>query len=119
MKSRQGFGRRSFLARVLGGVAAGGALTLVSGEALAFQVTDSDSGARADPAGRGRGRTGESDGDPTDPAGYGRPRTGCSDGDSGRGADPAGRGRGQGECNDRDRGPARDPAGRGRRCIRR
>ena len=86
-------GRRSFLARVLGGVAISGALTLVSGEALAVQVTDSDSGPKGDPAGRGRGRTGESDGDPTDPAGYGRPRTGCSDGDSGTNGDPGGRGR--------------------------
>ena len=75
MKVMRRISRRSFMARVLGGAAAGGALTLVSGEALAFQETDSDSGARADPAGRGRGRTGESDGDPSDPAGYGRPRT--------------------------------------------
>src|SRR5205085_9997097 len=93
MQTRHGLGRRSFLRRVLGGVAVGGTLTLVAGEAQAFQETDSDSGARADPAGRGRGRTGETDGDPSDPSGYGRPRTGCTDGDSGTNGDPAGRGR--------------------------
>ena len=76
MKPTRRLSRRSFLARVAGGVAAGGALGLVAGEAPAFQVTDSDSGPRGDPAGRGRGRTGESDGDPADPAGYGRPNTG-------------------------------------------
>ena len=54
MRARSGLRRRSFLASVLGGLAASGALTLVAGKALAFQVTDSDSGARADPAGRGR-----------------------------------------------------------------
>ena len=79
MRTRLGLSRRSFLARVMGGVAASGALTLVAGEARAFQVTDSDSGPKGDAAGRGRGRTGESDGDPTDPAGYGRPRTGCTE----------------------------------------
>src|SRR5690242_21654708 len=111
MHAKHGLGRRSFLARVLGGAAASGALTLVSGEALAFQVTDSDSGARGDPAGRGRGRTGETDGDPTDPSGYGRPRTGCSDGDSGTNGDPAGRGRCRTGESDSD--PS-DAAGHGR-----
>ena len=132
MKARHGLSRRSFLTRVVGGVAIGGALTLVAGEALAFQVTDSDSGARGDPAGRGRGRTGESDGDPTDPAGYGRPRTGCSDGDSGTQrrsrrpralphresdsdpTDAGGHGRPRTGITDGDSGPGADAAGRGR-----
>ena len=114
MRRDAGSSRRSFLARVAGGVAAGGALALVSGEARAFQVTDSDSGAKGDPAGRGRGRTGESDGDPTDPAGYGRPRTGCSDGDSGTNGDPAGRGRCRTGESDSDSGANADAAGHGR-----
>ena len=55
MKSTRKLSRRSFLTRVAGGaVAAGGAMIMLSGEAQA-QVTDSDSGPRADAAGRGRG----------------------------------------------------------------
>ena len=49
------FDRRSFLTRVAGVAVAGG---LAAGEARALQVTDSDTGPYADPAGRGRGGTG-------------------------------------------------------------
>ena len=119
MQPTRKLSRRSFVARVLGGGASAGALLAVTGEAKAFQETDSDRGPKADQAGHGRGRTGESDGDPSDPAGYGRPRTGCTDGDGGSNGDPAGRGRGSGVCSDRDRGPGADPPGRGQRCLRR
>src|SRR3954464_8360854 len=93
MQPTRKLSRRSFVARVLGCGASAGALLAVTGEARAVQETDTDSGPRADQAGHGRGRTGESDGDPSDPAGYGRPRTGCTDGDSGGNGDPAARGR--------------------------
>ena len=69
--------RRSFLARVAGGAAAG-SLMLVAGRAGA-QVTDCDRGTGADPAGRGTGRS---------------TRTGVTDSDSGAAADPSGCGRG-------------------------
>ncbi len=62
MKATRRLSRRSFLARVAGGGVAFGALAAVAGDAAA-QETDSDSGPKADAAGHGRGRTGESDGD--------------------------------------------------------
>ena len=116
--------RRSFMASVLGGAAvAGGASSLIAGEARAQQRptgrTDGDSGSYADRGGYGRtgmtdsdpydragygvgggggGRTGLSDSDPVDAAGNGRGgsrgRTGISDSDSGSNADAAGEGRG-------------------------
>ncbi len=101
--------RRSFLRRV-GATASIGALGIVTGTtAVRAQVSDSDTGANADPA--GRGRTGSTDTDTGSNAdrGYrGRRASGsdgtgsgrsCSDSDSGSRADPGGRGS---RCNDSD-----------------
>ena len=137
---RRRINRRSFIASVAGGAAAGaGALGLVIGRAEAGQVpdrdpsdpvgrgrgggtgiTDTDSGVGADPAGRGRGggprpgSTGVTDSDPSDPVGRGRGGSGITDSDTGPYADPRGRGRGG------VRGPGGnnpyDPAGREERC---
>jgi len=101
--------RRSFLATVAGGAAAG-PLLLVSDEAAALQsgCTDADPLSRGgDPGGRGRHcqgrpRTGCSDRDPSDPGGSGRNCTaaqGCSDSDP---SDPAGRGRSCGSTGGND-----------------
>ena len=104
--------------------------------------SDNDSGATADPSGRGRRRgeqapqTGITDSDPTDSYGEGRgtagngarpwrtrpdgtpvEHTGITDSDSGQSRDPAGYGRGSRECRDSDHSNAnwqhRDPV---RRC---
>src|SRR4051812_30091711 len=73
MKPTRRLSRRSFLARVAGGaIVAGGALTMVGAPAGALQVTDSDRGPNADPAGRGRGVTDSDSGPNADPAGRGR-----------------------------------------------
>lgn len=68
--------------------------------------SDSDTGANADPGGRGRRCSPAS--------------TGCSDSDSGANADPGGRGRRCSQvttgCSDSDSGANADPGGRGRRC---
>ncbi|WP_444854416.1 hypothetical protein [Sphingosinicella sp.] len=78
------------------------------------QVTDSDSGPGADPAGRGRGGGSHQQG----PA-----RTGITDSDGGAYADPVGNGRGGGQrpggstrtgITDSDSGAYADPAGNGR-----
>ena len=71
--------RRSFMATVLGGVAATGATTLIAGEAQAQQRptgrSDSDSGYGSDPAGRGySGLTDSDSGSNRDRAGHGRGR---------------------------------------------
>lgn len=82
MKPTRKLSRRSFLTRVAGGaIVGGGAMIALTGGAQAFQVTDGDAGATADPANRGRG-------------GANRRIRGCTDGDSGASADPAGNGRG-------------------------
>jgi hypothetical protein len=104
MKPTRRVSRRSFLVRVAGGaLIAGAALTVLGGEAGAFQITDSDSGPGADPRGRGRGALTDSDRGPSaDQPGKGRGprRTSCAagravtDGDSGPNADAAGCGRG-------------------------
>jgi len=114
---RRKISRRSFLGRVAGGAAVvGGAFELMTGPAVA-QVTDSDTGSNADPAGRGRGRTGVTDRDPGDAVGNGRGgRSGVTDNDTGSNADPAGNGRGRRACSDSDSGTNADPVGRGRRC---
>jgi len=97
--------RRSFLHRVSSGALALGPMGVITGQAYARQtsgVTDSDSGASADPFGNGRG-TG----------------TGITDSDLGPSADPVGRGRGTSQRNysgitDADGGPNADPLGNGR-----
>jgi hypothetical protein len=82
MKPTRKLSRRSFLTRVAGGaIVGGGAMIALTGGARAFQVTDSDAGATADPPNGGRG-------------GANRRIRGCTDGDSGASADPAGNGRG-------------------------
>lgn len=97
MKPVRKLSRRSFLTRVAGGaIVGGGAMIALAGGAQAFQVTDSDAGAAADPPGRGRGR---------------RPIQGCTDADSGANADRPGNGRGN-RTTDND--PA-DPPSCGRR----
>ena len=78
--------RRSFLGRVMGGVAIAGAATVLGGTAARAQVSDSDPTDAA-----GRGRTGRTDSDPTDGAGRGRgTHNGRSDSDP---TDSAGQGR--------------------------
>jgi hypothetical protein len=54
MKITRKLSRRSFLGTVAGGAVAGGAFLALGGEAGAVQQSDSDSGPRADPVGRGR-----------------------------------------------------------------
>lgn len=99
MKPTRKLSRRSFLTRVAGGaIVGGGAMVALAGGAQAFQVTDGDAGATADPAGRGRG-------------GANRRIRGCSDADSGANGDPAGNGRGN-RTTDGDPG---DPPSCGRR----
>lgn len=118
--------RRSFLGRVVGGVAAtGGAMTMVAGTAHAQanytgvtdcdrgeggirdrpgygrgqrnQYTDSDSGPNRDPPCGGRGT---SSGSPTGTQyNSNQPHTGCSDSDYGSNGDPSGYGR---ACRGRD-----------------
>lgn len=115
MKTNRKLSRRSFIGRVVGGaVAGGGALVVLSGSAEAFQVTDSDSGANSDPAGRGRTGVTDSDSGPnSDRPGHGRSRSArpCTDSDSGPNSDQPGRGRGNGRS---DSDPT-DRAGCGRR----
>jgi len=87
--------RRSFLARILGGVVvAGGAMGAVTGSASAQSYsgrTDADS---RDAVNYGRGRTGLTDSDSTDTSGNGRGRqTGLTDSNS---TDTSGNGRGTG-----------------------
>jgi len=102
MKPVRKLSRRSFLTRVAGSaVIAGGAIAALGGTAQAFQATDSDAGATADPPGRGRGNA--------------RNRIrGCTDGDSGASADPAGNGRGS-RTTDADAGANSDQPNCGRR----
>lgn len=99
-------------------------------QGYATGVTDSDSGAYADPAGNGRGAqrqqcsgiTDSDGGSYADPGGCGRGRagmtTGITDSDGGPYADPAGNGRGSAQgytgLTDSDGGPYADPAGNGR-----
>ena len=109
MARRTSVSRRSFLEQVAGGVVGatliGGTASATHGGLAQAGITDSDTGARADPVGRGRG-------------------AGVTDSDTGSAADPVGRGRGgrtggpQGQAGsgvtDRDGGPTADPAGQGR-----
>jgi hypothetical protein len=124
MKVTRKVSRRSFMASV-GATAGGGALALVNGRAEA-QVTDGDP---TDPVGRGRGTASPQPGGITDsdtgagadPAGHGRgPRSpsGVTDSDTGSGADPVGQGRGPRSAapglTDSDSGSGADPVGHGR-----
>ena len=128
MSDKKQIDRRSFMARVMGGIAVGGALGTVAGCA----GTDSDP---YDLAGLGRGMTagGCSDSDSgygEDQVGNGRrcgtpgpapPPSNCSDSDSGRSSDGIGQGRRCGpppptNCSDSDSGRYGDPEGNGRRC---
>ncbi len=133
MKPTRKLNRRSFMAKVAGGVAAVGALgVLATDEAQAVQsgCTDSDSGPNSDSPGYGRScgnrrRTGCTDSDTgpnSDPPGNGRcnsrpvrNRTGCTDSDGGRYADGVGYGRHCGRrrtgYTDRDRPTSRAMAG--------
>jgi hypothetical protein len=128
IKTRPKLGRRSLL-----GAAAGlaGAAALGTPRSADAQVTDSDGGQCADPAGRGRGATGVTDNDGgqyADPVGNGR-FSGLTDSDGGSCADPAGQGRGRpasgggggrtsGGPTDSDSGAYADPAGQGRGGVR-
>ncbi len=96
--TRRKMGRRSLLGLAGAGAIGAAALVATGGKAQA-QVTDSDGGAFADPAGNGRGGV----------------RTGLTDSDGGRWADPPGGGRRGSGLTDSDRGPITDPAGNGRR----
>ena len=97
--------RRSFLRRV-GATASIGALGVITGtSAVRAQVSDSDSGANADPAGRGRTGVTDSDtGGNSDRVGHGR----------GGASDPGGSGR---NCSDSDGGSRADPGGSGTSCT--
>ena len=101
MKPTRRLSRRSFLGRVAGGaVAAGAAMTVLTGPAEAQGCSDSDSGRNGDPSGRGRRC--------------------CTDSDRGRYADGVGRGRrcGRSGITDRDTGGNSDAAGNGRGPLR-
>lgn len=95
--------RRSFMRRV-GATASIGALSVITGVSAArAQVTDSDTGASADPVGGGTDNDTGANSDnvgagrgSSDRAGNGRS---CSDNDSGGRSDPGGRGR---SCSDSD-----------------
>ena len=148
MKPTRTVSRRSFLRKVAGGGAGLISVTALTGCATTGYtdsdpfdpigggrwggggITDADTGAYADPPGRGRGsRGGYSDNDPSDPPGRGRgggysdndptdPAGGgggvCTDSDRGRDADPSGQGRDCRGYTDNDKGPEADPPGRGR-----
>lgn len=126
--------RRSFMERVIGGAAAGGAIALISGHAQAqtysgvtdsdttpvrdrpgygtgtrTQHTDRDTGPNADAQFHGRGPQGEVSGEGR----YGEYPSGCSDSDGGPGSDPGGRGV---RCNGQQP-PVRRPPGRTRHCT--
>ena len=127
--------RRSFLQRVIGAAAGGGAIALVAGRAAAqtytgvtdndrppghrdrpgygtgtrTQHTDRDTGPQADPPGGGRGPQGAISGQGR----YGEYPSGCSDSDGGPGADPGGRGV---RCNGQQP-PVRRPPDHTRHCT--
>jgi hypothetical protein len=98
--TERNMGRRSLLGIVGGGLLLGTAATVVGNEAKAQKpeelASDSDSGANADPAGRGRtGHTDRDSGGSSDQAGRGVcAERGHTDSDTGGSADAAGRGRG-------------------------
>lgn len=91
-------GRRAAFGVVGGGILGAAAVAALphQGKAQEGLASDSDSGANADAAGRGRtGHTDRDSGGGSDRAGHGVcAERGHSDSDSGGGADPAGSGRG-------------------------
>jgi hypothetical protein len=102
MDKKPSISRRSFLRRVVGGAALGGAGAMVTGCAT-LANTDSDP---YDPIGEGYGRPDYPDDQ-------------CTDSDRGRYSDPRGQGRNCRQpvaCNDSDAGRNADPSGQGRRC---
>ena len=130
--------RRSFMAQVLGGVAAGGALVMVSGRVAAqtysgvtdsdtgnvrdrvgygvgtrTQYTDQDTGPNRDAQFHGRGPAARGEGAVSGTGRYGEAASGCSDSDGGPGSDPAGRGV---RCNGQTP-PRRYPPGHTRHCT--
>ena len=139
MKATRKLNRRSFVASVLGGIAAGGGATaLVTGDAAAQtysgvtdadtgtvrdrpgygvgtrnRYTDRDTGPNADPQFQGRGPNGRPEGSVSGQGSYGDAPSGCSDSDGGPGADPGGRGV---RCNGRTP-PTRYPPGHTRHCT--
>ena len=133
MKPTRQLNRRSFLARVAGGVALPGAFLAVTGDAPAqvnrTGINDHDHRVRrhgiADETCNGRGGEGSvrcyTDNDGTDASMTGqggRVRTGVTDTDSGAGADAPGYGtrtvnRARTGLTDTDRGAGSDPAGYG------
>jgi|SRR6056297_2639682 len=96
--TRRRMNRRSLLG-LAGAGAVGAAAFVATGRPAQAQVTDSDGGPFADPAGNGRGGV----------------RTGLTDSDGGQWADPPGGGRWGSGLTDSDNGPITDPAGNGRR----
>jgi hypothetical protein len=119
MASSRRLGRRSFLTRIMGGVAAGGALALVTGSAAAQRtatytgVTDCDTGNPQDSPGYGTGVRNQYTDRDTGPLADAR----CQGrGPSGAGQNqPSGLQSGAGtRCSDRD---PTDPGGRGRNCT--
>lgn len=140
MEGRSKLNRRSFMERVIGGVATGGAIALVAGSARAQNVqysgvtdadtgngadrpgygtgtrsvhTDSDTGPSADAQFHGRGPAARGEGGVSGTGRYGEAPSGCSDSDGGPGADPGGRGV---RCNGQTP-PRRYPPGHTRHCT--
>ncbi len=132
--------RRSFMGRVLGGVAGVGALAVFAGRARAQNthysgVTDSDTGNGADRPGygvgtrnrytdqdtgpnadrqfEGRGPAARGEGGVSGTGRYGEAPSGCSDSDGGPGSDPGGRGV---RCNGQTP-PRHYPPGHTRHCT--
>lgn len=96
IETRRGPNRRTLILGAVGGVAA---LSVSGGRAQAQGATDSDSGANADPPGRGySGWTDNDDGSYRDNAGHGRGRggnySGWTDADNGSVYDQPNHGRG-------------------------
>jgi hypothetical protein len=120
MKASRTLSRRSFVAKVAGGmIATGGAAALIVGPAHAQNysgVTDCDSGNGGDRPGYGTGNrnqyTDRDTGPNADPRCHGRGPNRQEGGTSGYGRyqEPAS------NCSDSDGGPGADPGGRGVRC---
>ena len=120
MRASRTLNRRSFVAKVAGGmIATGGAAALIVGPAHAQNysgVTDCDSGNGADRPGYGTGNrnqyTDRDTGPNSDPRCHGRGPNQQEGGTSGYGR----YGESASNCSDSDSGPGADPGGRGVRC---